>query len=103
MPTVAQIEVRKPSSKNAVRRRLRFAGELEDGQALYQIKSRTTEGTEYHPAVDLATGHVMCDCKHFEFRCTEPRLGHAPSVADADRLCHHLQRCINEALRHGRF
>jgi len=68
--SVAQIAIRPASSKQAIRRRIRFAGELEDGHALYRCKSRTSEGTEYHPVVDLATGAVTCDCPHHTFRMT---------------------------------
>lgn len=103
MSSIAQIEVRKPSSKGAARRRIQFQGETDSGQALYQIKSRTAEGVLYEPILDLQSGHVFCSCPHFTYRCTESRLGHTPSVADAEKLCHHLQRSINEALRKARF
>ena len=98
-----QIEIRKASTKGAARRRIAFTGETEARQATYRIKSRTAEGQEYDPCVDLQTGTVFCDCKHFQFRCTTNRLGHTPNVADAEKLCHHLQRAINEALRKARF
>lgn len=98
-----QIQIRKASDRNAVRRRIAFKGETEDGFATYHIKSRTAEGKEYSPVVDVVTGAVMCDCPHFVYRCTERKMGHAPTAADAPALCHHLQRAINEALRKARF
>ena len=94
---LASVRVRRPAGPA---RRVRLMVQNDECGLDTRIKSRTTEGVVYHPAI-APNGRVHCDCPHFVYRCTADRLGHEPTVNDAAKLCHHLQRVVNAAHRRG--
>lgn len=80
------------------RRCVRVSEVAPDGIVVFATKSFTSSDAEdkYHPAVDVATGAVLCDCPHFTYRLAKD----APTVASGT-VCKHLQRSIANLKRRG--
>jgi hypothetical protein len=82
-----------------VRRCVRIAEVAQGDIVTFTARSFTRAGadTAYHPAVDLQTGQVRCDCPHFTYRLA--RLN--PTVRDWESVCKHLLRAIDNLERRG--
>lgn len=83
-----------------IRRCVRMEGAAPDGIAMFVSKSFTTETADdvYHPAIDLETGAVTCDCPHFFYRLAK----HEPTLYNGGKVCKHLERAIQNLARRGR-
>jgi putative SOS response-associated peptidase YedK len=69
-----------------------------DGQVFFVTKSFTRDDyTKWHPVVDVEEGEVFCDCPDFHFR----HAAHKPTVQTPAHWCKHLQRAVENCVRHG--
>jgi len=69
-----------------------------DGQVFFVTKSFTRDDyTRWHPVVDVQEGEVFCDCPDFHFR----HAPHKPTVQTPAHWCKHLQRAVQNCVRHG--
>lgn len=74
----------------AIRRCVRRQYQTPDGLIAFKTRSFTKRRGVYHPAVDLRTGEVWCDCPDFRYRCQRFR----PSIAAGEAQCKHLRRAL---------
>lgn len=81
-----------------VRRCVRIAGAAPDGVVMFKSKSFTKTATDvtYHPAIDIQTGAVTCDCPHYTYRLAK----HNPTIASGE-ACKHLARALANLTRRG--
>ncbi|MBV9470355.1 MAG: SOS response-associated peptidase [Abitibacteriaceae bacterium] len=68
------------------------------GQVFFQTKSFTrSDGTRWHPIVDIESGPVFCDCPDFHFRHAR----HEPDIFTPQFWCKHVARAVENCRRHG--
>jgi hypothetical protein len=81
--------------------RLQNKGEVRrSGRAIFVSKSMTQAENDdrYHPTIDVESGAVHCDCKHFEMRLARRN----PNVwSPREHLCKHLLPAMGNLARRG--
>ena len=69
-----------------------------DGQVFFKTRSFSRdEYLTWHPVVDIADGHVFCDCPDFRFR----HAAHAPRIATPQHWCKHINRAVRNCRKQG--